>query len=90
MASPRGETPLRLDEEVRDTLQKLKLVEEPAVQIELRVEWAVKLSELMDHLLNSKPQIVQFSGHGGGGAIFFEDQLGLAVPLSADGLASLR
>ncbi len=89
MASPRGETPLRLDEEVRDTLQKLKLVEAPSVEIELRTEWAVKLSEFTDHLLNSKPQIVHFSGHGGGGAIFFEDPLGMAVPLPADGLAGL-
>jgi CHAT domain len=89
MASPRGEAQLRLDEEVRDTVQKLKLVEEPAVEIELRVEWAVKLSEFTDHLLNSKPQIVHFSGHGGGGAIFFEDPLGMAAPLSADGLAGL-
>ncbi len=89
LASPRGETSLRLDEEVRDTLQKLKLVEAPSIEIEMRTEWAVKLSEITDHLLNSKPQIVHFSGHGGGGAVFVEDALGAATPLSADGLASL-
>jgi hypothetical protein len=66
-----------------------KLVEAPSVEIELRTEWAVKLSEFTDHLLNIKPQIVHFSGHGGNGAIFFEDQLGMAVPRSADGLAGL-
>jgi hypothetical protein len=89
LASPRGETPLRLDEEVRDTIQKVKLVEAPSVEIELRAEWAVKLSDVTDHLLNSKPQIVHFSGHGGGGAIYVEDSNGAAVPLTADGLAGL-
>jgi CHAT domain len=89
LASPRGESALRLDEEVRDTLQKIKLVDAPAVEIEMRTEWAVKLSEIMDHLLNSKPNIVHFSGHGGGGAIFVEDPVGEAVPLSGEGLAGL-
>jgi len=89
LASPRGETPLRLDEEVRDALQRLKLVESPTVEIDMRPHWAVKLSEFTDHLLNSKPQIVHFSGHGGSGAIFFEDELGMATPLSAANLAAL-
>lgn len=89
LASPRGSKPLRLDEEVRDALQKLKLVDEPSVDIEMRPEWAIKLSEITDHLLNAKPQILHFSGHGGGGAILVEDELGLATPLSGDGLAAL-
>ncbi|MDZ4055446.1 MAG: CHAT domain-containing protein [Polynucleobacter sp.] len=89
MAAPRDEKPLRLDEEVRDALQRLKLVEERRVDIELRSEWAVKLSEMTDHLLNAKPQIVHFSGHGGAGAIFLENEAGEAVPLSADGLAGI-
>jgi hypothetical protein len=89
LASPRDEKPLRLDEEVRDALQKLKLVEAPSVEIELRSEWAVKLSDVTDHLLNAKPQIVQFSGHGGAGAIFLENQIGEAVPLSAGALAGI-
>lgn len=89
LASPQDEQPLRLDEEVRDSFQKLKLVNSPSVEIDLRTEWAVKLSELTDHLLNYKPQIVHFSGHGGGGAIFVENQVGEAVPLTADGLAGL-
>jgi hypothetical protein len=57
LVSPRGEPALRLDEEVRDTLQKLKAVEQPAVDIEIRTEWAVKRKEFTDHLLNVKPQI---------------------------------
>jgi len=89
LASPRGEKSLRLDEEVRDALQKLKLVERPSVEIELRSEWAVKLSDVTDHLLNSRPQIVHFSGHGGGGAILVEDQMGEGAPLTASGLAGL-
>jgi hypothetical protein len=89
MASPRGEKHLRLDEEVRDALQKVKLVKEPEVTIEIISEWAVRLSDVTDHLLNAKPQIVHFSGHGGGGNIFVENALGKAQPLSADGLAGL-
>ncbi|MFD2029123.1 CHAT domain-containing protein, partial [Ancylobacter dichloromethanicus] len=72
------------------TLQRLKLVEERRVEIELRSEWAVKLSEMTDHLLNAKPQIVHFSGHGGCWSDFFlENEAGEAVPLSADGLAGI-
>lgn len=89
MASPRGQQPLRLDEELRDALQKLRLVKEPEVSIEIISEWAVRLSDVTDHLLNAKPQIVHFSGHGGGGNIFVENALGEAQPLNAEGLAGL-
>jgi len=89
LASPRGTEPLRLDQEVRDALQKLKNVETPTVQIDLRLALAAKQSEIMDHLLNSRPQIIHFSGHGGGGMIFFEDEIGTSSPVTADGLAAI-
>ncbi|MFG1329616.1 CHAT domain-containing protein, partial [Xanthobacter autotrophicus] len=89
LVSPKNETPLRLDEEARDVLEKLKNVESPTVEISIRQQMAVRLSDFTDHLLNSRPQIVHFSGHGGGGTILFENAIGEGTPLTADGLAGI-
>lgn len=89
LASPKNETPLRLDEEIRDALEKLKLVNSPQVQLNIMHHMAVRLSDFTDHLLNTKPRIVHFSGHGGGGTILFEDAQGEGLPLTANALADI-
>ncbi|WP_420102148.1 CHAT domain-containing protein [Bosea sp. (in: a-proteobacteria)] len=89
LASPKDQDPLRLDEEVRDTQQKLQLVQNSKVDIDIKHEWAVRLTEIADHLLNEKPQVIHFSGHGGNGAIYVEDAIGDATPLNGNSFADL-
>lgn len=89
LAAPRDEIRLRLDQEVRDIAEKIKLVKGPKVSVEIIPEWAVRISEVTDHLLNARPNVVHFSGHGEGGAIMVENEVGMSTPLNADGLSAL-
>lgn len=62
-ANPRGTSPLRLDEEVREIEEGLKrsLQRDHLV---LQPRWAVRPRDVQRALLECKPQIVHFSGHG--------------------------
>ncbi len=64
-ANPRNTSPLRLGEEVREIdagLQRAKKRE----LFDLKQRWAVRVQEVYQSLLDFKPQIVHFSGHGSG------------------------
>ena len=63
--NPKDTARLRLDEEVRQVKEALKLADDRA-QFEVASEWAVRSGDLHRHLLHHKPQIVHFSGHGVG------------------------
>ncbi|MEA5582892.1 pentapeptide repeat-containing protein [Nodularia harveyana UHCC-0300] len=62
-SNPQNTTPLRLDEEVREIdagLQRAKKRE----LFDLKQRWAVRVQDVYQALLDFKPQIVHFSGHG--------------------------
>ena len=62
-ANPKGTSPLRLDEEVREIeagLQRAKHRD----QFILEQKWAVRPRDIQRALLDINPQIVHFSGHG--------------------------
>ena len=64
-ANPVSTKPLRLDEEVREIesgLQRSKHRE----RFELKQQWAVRPRDLQRAMLDYRPQIVHFSGHGMG------------------------
>jgi hypothetical protein len=62
-ANPEDRVKLNLDEEARSIETALK---EAGVggKVELVTKWAVRPDDLLVHLLEQKPQIVHFSGHG--------------------------
>ncbi|MEM6255377.1 MAG: TIR domain-containing protein [Cyanobacteria bacterium P01_D01_bin.156] len=88
-ANPNGTTRLRLDEEVRDIsagLERAKHRDEFAIT----QRWAVRPRDLQRAMLDEKPQIVHFSGHGEGAAgLYFEDNVGNAQLITGDALANL-
>jgi len=87
-ANPKTTPRLRLDEEVREIkegLQRSKYRE----QFELRSEWAIRLRDLRRALLDFKPHIVHFTGHGTEDDLMVEDELGFAVPISSEALSGL-
>lgn len=88
-AAPLNGSSLRLDQEARDMKEKIKLVDKPKVSILINHEWAVRVDQLQDILLNQKPAILHFSGHGGGNAICFEDNVGNAADVSGTDFAEL-
>lgn len=88
-ASPRNEERLRLDEEARDIKDKLRRVDKPSVTVDITNEWAVRVSDLQDILLGTRYGALQFSGHGGGGTVCFEDSIGDAVPVDGTAFSQL-
>ncbi|MEI9406403.1 hypothetical protein [Mesorhizobium argentiipisi] len=83
LAAPKDADRLRLDEEVRDLKDKLRVVQNAVVDVVVVNEWAVRVDQIQDGLFNEKPQVLHFSGHGDTGMLFFEDRNGHAAPVDA-------
>jgi hypothetical protein len=88
-ANPKGTTPLRLDEEMREIeagLQRSKLRD----RFELEQRWAVSARDMQRSILDLNPQIVHFSGHGvGADGLALEAENGAVQLVRADSLAQL-
>jgi hypothetical protein len=81
-ANPVGSDRLRLDKEVREIGEGLRRSAQRS-QFQLEQRWAVRLQDLHRALLDVKPQIVHFSGHGvGEGGLMIEDEQGKASFIS--------
>ncbi|NEQ30494.1 MAG: TIR domain-containing protein, partial [Leptolyngbya sp. SIO4C5] len=88
-ANPLDTEQRRLDEEVRDIQEGLKL-SRGRDQFQLIAQWAVRTDDLRRSLLEHEPQIVHFSGHGvGENGLALEDRNGEAKLVSAEALARL-
>src|SRR5689334_3743473 len=85
-ANPINTPQLRLDQELRDVQTALRQ-SRYRDQLELQAVWASRITEMRRAMLDIEPQILHFSGHGDGGAIFLEDNAGNAHPVAADALA---
>lgn len=86
-ANPKNTSPLRLDQEVREIDEGLRraLRREEFVLIS---KWAARPKDIRRAMLDYKPNIVHFCGHGSGeGGLVFEDENGQAKPVSTDALA---
>jgi CHAT domain-containing protein len=88
-SSPADQTRLRLDTEVREIDQGLRLSQQRS-QFDLQQRWAVRPDDLRRALLDMQPQIVHFCGHGEGAAgLVLEDESGNAKLVSTPALTSL-
>ena len=88
-ASPVDQAKLRLDVEEREIDEGLRrsLYRD---QFQLKKKAAVRIGDLRRALLDNKPQILHFCGHGNGkDGLVFENQLGKTQILSTDALANL-
>ena len=88
-ANPAGTQPLHLDEEIRQITTKVRAAEYRD-SLELVSRWAVRPDDLLQALLEVKPHVVHFSGHGSSAAelILLEDQ-GNPKPMSKAALVHL-
>ncbi|MBD2606302.1 CHAT domain-containing protein, partial [Scytonema hofmannii FACHB-248] len=88
-ANPRDTSKLQLDVEVREIdegLQRAKKRE----QFKLEQKWAVRLRDFYRAILDTKPQIVHFCGHGTvEDGIILENEMKQTVYVQADALASM-
>jgi len=87
-ASPISEVRLRIDEELRDIENGLKMAT-LRDQFVLKSEWAVTPKNLQQAVLDQNPNIIHFSGHGSTKGIALEDSLGNAKLIDNDALGSL-
>lgn len=88
-ANPTDSRRLRLDEEVREIqagLERARIRE----QFEIITKWAVRPDDLRRALLDYNPQIIHFSGHGGGNqGLALEDNTGKMHLVSSEALSTL-
>jgi hypothetical protein len=88
-ANPKATSPLRLDEEIREIdagLQRAKKRD----QFEIEQHWAVRVRDVYRTLLDTKPQIVHFSGHGRGDeGLALENETGQVHFVDTEALAGL-
>jgi hypothetical protein len=62
-ANPKDTDPLQLGEGVRAIRERLRLAD-LRDQFVIEQEWAVRVTDLQGFLLQHRPQIAHFSGHG--------------------------
>jgi hypothetical protein len=87
-ANPRGTRELRLQEEEREIRERLRLSGYGKVPI--NSTGATRPRDISQAMLDFKPQIVHFSGHGAGHeGLVFEDAAGQEKLVNATGLANL-
>ncbi|MBD0262044.1 MAG: CHAT domain-containing protein, partial [Tolypothrix sp. Co-bin9] len=88
-ANPKQTSRLRLDEEVRDIKEGLRLSQQRDKFI-LQQEWAVRPRDVRRAVLDFRPNIIHFSGHGSGTTgLSFEDETGKEKLVTAEALAGL-
>src|SRR5579883_256347 len=88
-ANPKSTPALRLDEEVREIDAGLRRASQRD-RFHLEQRWAVRSRDVQNALLDLKPQVVHFSGHGGGeDGLFLENETGKAVAVGTEALAGL-
>ena len=87
-ANPKNTGRLRLDEEVREITEGLKLSKNRD-QFTIQQVWAVRLRDLRRAILEYEPHIVHFCGHGEESGIMVEDENGNAVLIDSTALSGL-
>lgn len=87
-ANPKGTKSLRLQEEEREVKERLRLA--GYGKIPISSVGATRPKDIQQALLDFRPQIVHFSGHGvGEDGLVFEDTTGQAKLISSEALADL-
>lgn len=88
-ANPAFTPPLKIDEEIRMIKQKIRAAEY-SDSIELVSAWAIRPDDLQQILLEQKPHIVHFSGHGAPtGELILKDKDGNPKPVKPEAIQSL-
>ena len=88
-ANPKGTDRLQLEQEAA-LIQKRLQERNNGREYKIQFEQAVQVEHLSRYLLQYKPTIVHFAGHGSTkGEIVLEDSQGQAQPVSAEALADL-
>ncbi|KTR06960.1 hypothetical protein NS365_05545 [Aureimonas ureilytica] len=88
-ASPLDQDPLNIGREANDLKTQIATVRDPKVKVDVEHAWAVRADQLQSEMLNNRPEVVHFSGHGDTGLLVFEDRDGNSYDIPASTLANL-
>jgi hypothetical protein len=88
-ANPKSTNKLRLHEELREIKNGLRRAKERD-QFLIESAEAVRYRDIHRSIMDFEPQIIHFSGHGGGEkGLVFEDEIGQEKLVDAEALAGL-
>lgn len=88
-ANPKQTVRLRLDEELRDIKEGLQRAQNRE-NFDLRYDLAVRPRDIRRAILDYRPNIIHFSGHGAGvQGLAFEDEIGNEQLVTGEALAGL-
>lgn len=87
-ASPEDQNPLRIDKEMREVQQRVRMADHRE-SLHFHYAVAAQPSDLLQRLNEVKPDIVHFSGHSGQAGLVMEDADGQTRIVSPDELATL-
>ncbi|MEG4813270.1 AAA-like domain-containing protein [Microcoleus sp. K5-D4] len=88
-ANPKNTTPVDLQKEAKEVAEGLQRSKK-ADKFQLEQQWAVTPREMQRAILDYKPEIVHFSGHGAGeGGLALEDEAGQIKLVNTKALAAL-
>ncbi|MGB8645518.1 MAG: CHAT domain-containing protein [Anaerolineae bacterium] len=86
-ANPKNTEPLRLDKEVREIENGLQRAQKRG-DFDLQQRWALRPADMRRAMLDYRPNIVHFCGHGASeSGIILEDHIGNAQPVASQALA---
>ena len=87
-ANPTDTSALRLDKECREVGERIRLAEHRD-RVELVSRWAVRTDDVIQALLEEKPHVVHFSGHGETSGLVLEDSQGKSRTVTPEALVAV-
>lgn len=88
-ATPDDQGRIRADKEGALLERQLEMVKNRERQFHVVQKFAVRLQDIQRELLNNRPKILHFSGHGDEGVLMFENDNGTTAELNGDVLAEI-
>lgn len=88
-ATPDDQGRLRADKEGALLERQLEMVKNRARDLHVVQKFAVRLQDIQKELLNNRPKILHFSGHGDEGVLIFERDDGTTAELNGNVLADV-
>ncbi len=88
-ATPDDQGRLRADKEAAELDRQLETVKNRLRDLQVVQKFAVRPRDIQKELLNHRPKILHFSGHGGDGVLAFEHDDGTTAVLGGEVLAEI-
>lgn len=79
--------PIRPDKEAMELRERIAGVPNPRRRLVFETVYATRPDQIQQEMVRHDPKILHFSGHGGGGALAFEDRDGRIAPVTGALLA---